>query len=437
MVNLEQLKEQWSFTGIDVEDLIKRIRDLLTEYHHTNTEQGVIQWLSIFMQNKKHLVEMIMKSPNYNGNLQIVLKESFDRDIDANKIYSFIGHFPSRIKAQEKIITDTEENYSESEKELINDMPGKFRLTQLDNSITNIQSFRKRFTYDGKNREKVKQYDNFRNIIEYFRYYSISSVNDSLKNCIENIEPELKIGVGMKTSRAFNKVCTYYGLTNCSEYNTLFPQYADLINVLTRELHYVISLNPIDYLKMSFGNTWASCHTIDKENVRGKENAYRGDYCGGTISYMLDSVSFINYVVPVTDGKHPEELDKIYRNMFHYDCGALVQGRVYPQGKDGATDLYEKLRNIMQRELSSILGYENLWIKKGSTHGEDWIKTVGVHYPDYSHFEYCNLSIIKELKDTITVDEHFMSVGHKPVCAACGEETDDMYSNYLICENCK
>lgn len=439
MVNLEQLKNAWEFTGIDVEELIEKISELLSTYNHRHSKHGIIQLLAIFIENKKPLIEMIMKSPHYNGNLQIVLEEEFDRDIDSNGIYRFINHFCSTMEVDDYILKTRDENgktYRKMKKDALDKLPSKIKIAQIQKATTDMQQVYTVFNGKGKTRESIKRLDNFKTIIYKFMYYPCSKISEDLKDEINSIEPKLKIGEGMKTSRAFNKVCTFYGVTENPKYNTEFPRYADMVNALSRKLNYVISLNPLDYLKMSFGNTWASCHTIDKQNVRCMENAYHGQYCGGTISYMLDKVSFVNYVVHTTNASNPEELDKIYRNMFHYQSGALIQGRVYPQGKDGATDLYTKMRGIMQKQISELLNLENLWVKKGSTCDSDWIYSKGRHYHDYYNYSDCNLTIIKELQDNISIESNFITVGHEPVCVYCGEQRD-LYSEYLSESNCE
>ncbi|MBQ4155309.1 MAG: hypothetical protein IJD90_00720, partial [Clostridia bacterium] len=174
----------------------------------------------------------------------------------------------------------------------------------------------------------------------------------------------------------FHKICHYYGVDKSpvsktdsrgrvqKVYDIEFAKYADMVSGGKRKIKFFISVNPLDYLTMSFGVNWASCHTIDRENRRRMDNSYSGAYCGGTMSYMLDHVSIVTYVHNTMPESY--ETGKVYRNMFHLGGdGVLLQGRVYPQGNDGCTDLYKEFRGIMQKELTKLLGLErNSWMKR-------------------------------------------------------------------------
>jgi hypothetical protein len=229
--------------------------------------------------------------------------------------------------------------------------------------------------------------------------------------------PDVKIAAGMKTSRAFNRVCDSFGVTALPAYNKLFAEYADMVSGLARQLDFVISVNPYDYLTMSFGKSWASCHTIDKTNQRNLPSSYSGMYCGGTLSYMLDSSSIITFVVD--KGADVQECGKIYRNMFHYENNALIQGRVYPQGNDGATDLYQTFRTFMQDEMAVLLGLEqNTWIiKRGTSECDSFSSTTGRHYRDYLNYSDCNVCYPKERSGFVGI----VHIGSDGICPKCGE----------------
>ena len=448
-VTLSELKNKWEFTGIDVEKMVKEISSLLTEYGHRNSEYGIIQLLAVFIKNKKELIELMMKHQNYNNNLQIVMEEEFDRDIDTKGIQNFMGLFLSNVKAKEKILkTENEkgETYFSLRENLFKpERKGVLNVDELEEFSQKSNEILGEFNHEGITVSSADYYRAIENCLYYFKYYQSGTIDETFIKKIQELIPGVKLGSGMKTSRAFNKFCTYIGVAGTPEYNAEFPKYADMINALKRNLNYVISLNPIDYLTMSFGNTWASCHTIDRENLRDRGDHYHGQYCAGTISYMLDSTSFINYVVPITTEEKPETLDKIYRNMFHFDNGILVQGRVYPQAKDGATDLYLKMRSIMQKALKVMLDTEENWVKKNielweGYDGDSCIESYGSHYRDYDNYEDCNVSALKskmeDLNYLIDYEKTIMSVGHPTVCVYCGEQHFS-YSEMLSLSDCE
>ena len=110
--------------------------------------------------------------------------------------------------------------------------------------------------------------------------------------------------------------------------------------------------------------------------------------------------------------------DKINRNMFHYGNDILVQGRVYPQGNDGNTDLYKVFRNYMQDELSPLIGLtDTIWRKKDSGRVSSNVQSYGVHYRDYTNFSSCNVSYPRERSDS---SDNVITIGHSGVCPHCG-----------------
>ena len=226
-----------------------------------------------------------------------------------------------------------------------------------------------------------------------------------------------------------NKVCSTFELDTLPNYNKLFAEYADMVSGLKRKLKFFISLNPLDYLTMSFGVSWSSCHTIDKTNTRNMPNSYSGQYCGGTMSYMLDKTSFITYVH--NDMPTSVEDGKVYRNMFHYEHNLLVQGRIYPQGNDGATDLYKEFREIVQQELGKMLELEqNEWLQSYNSCSSHTY-TIGVHYPDYKNFSSCNVSYPKG-KD---IYDQAIDIGHERVCVYCGNTIGNDTNSGILTHN--
>jgi hypothetical protein len=180
---------------------------------------------------------------------------------------------------------------------------------------------------------------------------------------------------------------------------------------------------------MSFGNSWSSCHTIDKTNRRGMPNSYSGQYCGGTISYMLDNTSIITYVIE--KGGDPQTCGKIYRNMFHYEREVLIQGRVYPQGNDGATDLYETFREYMHDVLNKAIKPEDPnWVIKYKGNCGSYASSDGAHYRDYTSYGNCNVSYLR----STTNDDKIVHIGHRGICPRCGEEfTASSYLSHSSC----
>ena len=278
-----------------------------------------------------------------------------------------------------------------------------------------------------------KKYDLFDDIYRNTSYNS-PFIDDEFASVVNRRFP-IKAVAGQKLSRVINKLCHYLGIDKDKDYNKEFAKFSDAVNPLTIKRHTVISVHPVDYFTMSFGNSWSSCHTIDKENIRCMDNSYHGMYSGGTMSYMLDKTSVVFYTVDGKyDGNELELEPKINRNMFHIGEDKIVQGRVYPQSNDEKNSIYKQFRNIMQKVIADCMNKPNMWkLRRGTGACSSVINSKGVHYRDYENFEDCNVSYLK--LDDDTYNENKITVGHEQICPSCGKvhtrekciECDDCY----------
>lgn len=442
-MNKTELNERWGHI-CDTDKLVDRMMALLTKFYHRNTEHGVCKMLDEYFTNKIDMILLLQKSEHYVGDMRVVIDIELERDNSGREVKDFCRTFAAQVEAHKVIYKYVDEN-GKTVNDYMRDGTVKIKAKDLRKTSSREKLMaenldRAKFAIAGHTNESGMTYSIFTDIVMYeFRKNYQSKVNSTLAREINNV-PGLSIAEGMKTSRAFNKVCTHYGINTLPNYNKLFARYADMVSGLKRKMKFYISVNPLDYLTMSFGNSWASCHTIDKTNQREMPNSYRGEYCGGTVSYMLDATSIITYVHSSIPEDVVEE-GKIYRNMFHYADGKLIQGRIYPQGNDGATDLYKVFRGFMQDELSKMLGLEsNIWVKKNER-CEYNTTTHGVHYPDYLYMDDCNVSYVREMPNASSTN---VVIGSTRVCPYCGEyladyEEGEEYreaANRLLCENC-
>ncbi len=411
------IKEKWG-QYCDTDKLVDDMMALLTKYRHRNTEHGVCTMLNEYFTNKKDLIELFLESDHYMGDMRIMIDIELERENSASDIWDFCDSFYTDVGASKLLL-----KYKDEDGKKIDDYlrTGVKCITAKDlmkpeviAKLKKAKDAQSKFAADGATIESHANENECYNAVRKFRAVSLSTISKEFSDCMDE---KYKVREGMKTSRAFNRVCGFYGIDKLPKYNKLFAKYADMVSGLKRKLKFFISVNPIDYLTMSFGVNWASCHTIDKENRRGMNNAYSGMYCGGTVSYMLDSTSIITFVhdhVPTdfaNDGK-------IYRCMFHYGKDILVQGRIYPQGHDGQTDLYKVFRNHMQDVLTPLLNLtDSTWRKKEDGCVNDNVQSYGVHYRDYTTFEDCNVSYPRERSES---RDNVIDIGHSGICANCG-----------------
>ena len=432
-MNKQELKAAWG-QYVDTDKLVDDVRNLLTKYHHDNTETGVCTVLNEYFTNKEPLIKMIVNSSHYTGNLRIVLTKEFDRCTNVDDVKRFCDYFLSNLEAQDSLIKSVDDSGKSFTDHLkigvsrmhVSDLRNDDIIARLNANATSLDQFD---SY-GRFIPSIHRYQQLSNAISKFRGITSGTVSSDLCSILNETVPEVKCAQGMKTSRAFNRICDFFGLTQLPKYNKLFAEYSDMVSDLKRTLDYVISVNPHDYLTMSFGKNWASCHTIDTRNERNMPSSYHGAYCAGTLSYLMDRSSIITYVVD--HNADVQTCGKIYRNMFHYENNVLIQARIYPQGNDGATDLYFTFRTYMQEEMTEMLGLEsNSWVvRKGTTECEDHTTSTGNHYRDYRNFPDCNVCYPKERAQSIGR----VSIGHDGICVKCGREMD--YSDRLNHRSC-
>ena len=406
-------------------EMVENVKRKLTQSNHRYTDRGIEAWVDKVAENKADLIDLLSKMPGYNGNCQVVINHPMERENSERDVRCFIGSFPGRINAYGKIVKDRNKD-GKTLRQLIKEendgQPEEIDVRKLSAIKLRARKETDEFTNDGKLKVTVDDYSKFVRAITYMEDCHKSTIDDCVAKTINSIVPNVRAQENMRTARLFNKICSTYGIADQSAgsaYQRMFADYSNMVSGLKRQMVFIISCNMVDYLNMSNGNSWTSCHRLNN-----------GMYLGGCTSYMFDKTSFITYVLPKSvyeeNKEHPELAAKTYRNMFHYDSGNLIQSRVYPQGNDGAKDLYREFRLEMENALSSALGVEDRWSKPERSCGD--VLSEGVHYPDYQY----NGNVYRVRlygKDNATI-----RIGHTGICPCCGETFS--YRGRLVCENC-
>lgn len=362
--------------------LLNDMKGLLDEYGYNYTSDALNKIIDTWAREKAPLIKAFKAHPNYvEGKFMIVFDVDYDRTINKQASRNFAEWITGCNGAAHTMMDSLPEEIKEK----------KLSHQYLPNDL---------YVF-----------------FIHLDYIAARTITKETADTLNEIAPAVHAHEGQKTSRVINKLCTYLGYHKHPDYNKEFAKYADSLSPLKIKRHTILSLNPLDYLTMSFGNSWASCHTIDKRNKRGMPNSYEGQYSSGTMSYMLDGASMVLYTVDADyNGTDYWNQPKINRQMYHWGEEKLVQGRLYPQTCDYEFDEYAPCRNIVQKIISDIFGFPNLWnLHKGSDWASRYICTEGTHYPDYRHFSNCTLSRIKGSEN-----EECFTVGAEPICIECG-----------------
>lgn len=390
-------------TEEEKEMLLEDMKRLLDEYDYDYTEEALDKIIDTWAENKADLITAFKKHPNYlKGKFMIVFSHNFARETSTAALRDFAKWLLDldNVFAVREFMPDDMKDYCTSY--------GKKLPGAIFNFVINLYQFSDQY------------------------------IDEATAGKFNEMLPDIHAHNGQKMSRVMNKLLTYIGYNKLPDYNREFAKYADAINPLQIVRHTVLSVNPLDYLTMSFGNSWASCHTIDKENKRGMPNSYEGMYSSGTVSYMLDKPSMVFYTVDAAyGGKDFWHEPKINRQMFHWAEDKLVQGRLYPQDNDGNGGAYTPYREIVQKIMSEIFEFPNLWtVSKGTDAASKYVVSEGTHYRDYESYSNCTLSRPKGSEN-----EEYFTVGHAPICIKCGYEhykqgNISCCASKVTCANC-
>lgn len=249
-----------------------------------------------------------------------------------------------------------------------------------------------------------------------------------------SINPKAKAGT--RLSRAYRKICEIYGYDKDKTFEHDFAAFADTLSPKTLKRTALLSFHPCDYLLMSHGTGWGSCHMING-----------GGWQGGTWSYMLDDVTGIYYTLnPKRINSEPTwNGEKISRMVCCFSDAAILFSRLYPQGDVENKEFRKTIRQHVHEIFSECFGIENYW--KAPVRGDsltDVVKSGDGHkqYPDYNYREY-GAELSYHSKKTPS-EKTIFTIGTTPICPVCGEkihgETNQMTcgceSKIGVCDCC-
>ena len=381
--------------------LLAQMKEVLEDNEYNYSIYALEKIIDTWANNKADLIEKFKSHPNYlEGKFMIAFDADFDREIDKDQSWKFSQWLL-------RVYDEVKDNFPEAVVEGIEKSFEEYKKNSWFILVDNPYKF-PGFLND---------------FISYLRNYANRTLDEGIAESLDKVVPDAHIHANEKTSRAVNKICTYLGYDKHPDYNKEFAKYADSLSPLKIKRHTVLSINPIDYLLMSNGNSWSSCHGIDDNG---------GCYSSGTISYMLDESSMVFYTVDASYNGNEYFLEqKINRQMYHWGEEKLVQGRLYPQSCDcGSKDSYDAYRAIVQKIMSELYEFPNRWkVSRGIGNVTQYTSSYGTHYRDYCHFDNCTLSRVRDSKN-----EYNIRIGHNPICIDCGSE-HRCTENINHCEN--
>lgn len=361
------------------------------------TYEGIKANIEAWMTNKQPLFNLLRKHPNWNEEAKAI------------------------VFTNEEIRMPDINEYKDAFDDLIRCV---YNYTNITNELE-----RTRTKNDGS-----AQYHLF-NMLKKIRDNMFDSVVtetmiQGLERFYSDIVEELHIKVGQKFSRVLNRIFKYCKLDQMTEYNKLFARISDTINPLKATKISVLSVNFLDFLLMSNGNSWSTCQTIT-------HNGCEGIYKAGTLSYANDKISMVYYTID----KNYEGADyclepKITRQIFFYKNNLLVQERLYPKSHDyddkaSEHSLVTQYRNVVESIIAICEGKPNFWEKAAV---DICATSDSFMYRDWDCFDNWIYKIKGEdIPKRITV-------GNTSYCLHCGKPKvctgDNIECRYLYCDEC-
>ena len=500
----------YNFTESNRNQFMTESDTLLNQFDHETDYNGLKAIWSTYTINKANVAETLAKHPNWDPEtLCVRLTEEYGTSVNRSAITDFVCFLERRLaqwcREHEAIIAGMTFYEVRSARrrlyQAINALDsiayrpvimGGMTEDELRREYRRIDKIDDQFyntyaLYDARmSAENYNKANALRNVINVLSSFTDNTLNEETAEVLNNYAPiffpvdeegkkinKARFSKGQKTSKAVTKFFSLMGdwfvkfkdmqdetwvdqsgnirtRQKDKGWNHYFSAYADGINPIKVKRYTFISVNPLDYLTMSFGNGWSSCHTIDHNNNRSNNggHTYQGCYQSGTLSYMLDGSSIVMYTTrDDIDVTRPWEADKINRCMFHLGEEKFVQGRTYPDGRDNENDeeavtIASSFRNIFQRVISECWDASNLWLIKRNN--DDYTVSYGTNYRDYLCYSDTCTSILKGSTNTTAV-----RIGHNPICPVCGEEhhnEDSLHcgedhvclrnKDYVTCERC-
>ena len=484
--------EHKAITQIDREMIMKEMYDTLDIcdiYHPTDEGMNAIydEWAkqkgTADAWKGNSVLDILSKHPDYVPEKgYIVKKNEYDRGIDISVITEVLDNIISTLAYPENsdILTEiktkpfTYDECYENKRYLgdvlvalstdrtsikwngmsYEDVKKEYdKWERRANDFSNKYYIHYKKTYDW---EEKKKYQKASRLIQDIRRWVVDKIrnlkedenatqiliDETVKEFVDNYDLGIR---GIRSNQKFNKVIikilTELGInTKWDGYNKQIARLGDASSPTKFTRFTIVSANPVDYWRMSFGSSWSSCHTIDKQsNYRPSDGGdnYEGMHASGTESYMLDPSSLVMYTVDKAyDGSDYELEPKINRCMFHLGEGKFVMGRVYPQGTDGEDEVYRQWRRIFQQIIAECMGVPNYWkTEKDVNEKLRQIYSTGTHYRDYE-CGYCNIagwSYLKPESDSVP-SEIRIKIGATPICPSCGKP--HWVDDNIECEDC-
>lgn len=346
------------------------------------SRKGIKTNVEVWERHKNNLINLLRKHPNWNEEAKAVVIDLEERRPSNGA--AFRRGFNNLLNETSKYRYDGERFYPDICK-------------KLNETIS--------FSYNGWDfLYTLRDFANIPNVTEQF----IRAMKADYSDFID----QFHIHVGQKMTRVLNKIFNYFGLEEIERYNSIFAAICDSISETVHKRKAILSANFLDYMTMSNGNSWSSCHGVMPYA------AYSGCYKAGCLSYSNDYVTMIFYTIDGNyDGTEYYKQKKITRQVFFYDGeGGLIQERLYPTDNEASVYLIELYSKTVKSIIAKCENCTDEWeIGNAEVSDGEW----NFAYPDWDNYDNWTYILSEKYygSDYVTVN-----AGDKAYCLECGEE---------------
>ena len=458
-------------------------------YGERSDRLGLEKDIDMSIRAKAGLMEIFKNHPAYNGRGQIVLPMEVERPIDEDAIEEFAGYV--EYLAREYILVEATINgqtYDDlykskqtlsryvaavdhmrvmDEEVILKGKPFTQWREEYNNIVESINRIDLTYPYTNGKYVTPECYEIYKNLLTLASVIR-NTVGKALEN-EDNIDklikafPQCQARNGIKITRCVQKCLKQCGLYDKAmekekeRFNKAYSKWADAVSPLKVKKWSILSINFVDFLTMSHGDSWTSCLNTDKNlHIISKGCYSDGFNSRRTLDYALDPSTMVFYTIDSNyNGDTPELEPKCTRQLFHFGEGKLIQGRLYPQSNTSRRNIYTQYREVVEKVLADAMGEANLWSapERGVIDYDGNVMNTPYSYSnrgDYIDFasNACHGGEERDFQSEVNYvvfrgstnqedNGRPMIVGSTDaVCIMCGEDMDEDYHECIACYSC-
>lgn len=421
------------------QNIVKGMQGLCAEAEYDFSGEAFDYNLDKWARNKAHLYNAFSQNSDFNANeLAIVKDVEITRECDLDNAFAMTRSWVCHKRYPYVLRSIIGVMFENTNKDGIFDLECDGYYDSIDNDYV---FYKENYGYDILSYAELvyRDYDSYRATVFFCKQLKISNkskLSKALNKVFDKYKhfKDYKIDFDgtsfIKSVRELDENGDWTGnMCKVLNFNQFQAQLNDKLSPKTEKKKLVISINPLDYITQSRGNSWSSCHAFNPY----WDDSYSGCNKGATLTMMVDPSSVIAYIIDTDNTNNLWDVPKQNRQTIYISDNHdyIVQNVFYPQNQE---TLSKQVRNILQ----DILVNNETWVH--STNRGYYLNLDTTGYKGYDDWNKgVDVSFLKELQDT-TMPR--IKVGDYAYCVDSCEYIDDNCSvcsdhyGKIYCEYC-